>query len=556
MDNIINHHRMMSLINRFSGVGLLVATLFFAFSLTPSLVPRPVVAQGIVSGLSFSAGYALGVTGLALWRYLHIPEPSPRIELYLKWLAALICLGISVTFLWRAAEWQNSIRLLMEMEPTNGTRPLSVALIATGVFIFLLLIALLFKRTFRLLSHKLAHILPRRTAQVLGTIAAIALFWLVIEGVIFSYALQIADRSYQQIDELMQDELSPPQEPNKPGSAESLISWEALGSRGRRFVTQGPDGNQIGEFLGEQALDPIRVYVGLNAAETAAQRAELALEELIRVGGFERSVLVIATPTGRGWVDPGAQDTVEYLHRGDIATVAAQYSYLPSHLSLVSEAEYGVENAQALFASVYDYWSSLPSDDRPKLYLFGLSLGALNSDLSFDLYDIIDDPFHGALWSGPPFRSDTWRSVTTGRDPGSPAWLPTFRGGSVVRFMNQTQGLKTAPGEWGDFRIAYLQYASDPITFFEPEAFWREPEWMHSPRGPDVSPELRWYPVVTMLQLLVDLATGSAPPGFGHEIAAEHYIDAWAALSEPPGWNEQQLARLRDYFIQARESTY
>lgn len=556
MDNIINHHRVMSLINRFSGVGLLVATLFFAFSLTPSLVPRPVVAQGIVSGLSFSAGYALGVTGLALWRYLHIPEPSPRIELYLKWLAALICLGISVTFLWRAAEWQNSIRLLMEMEPTNGTRPLSVALIATGVFIFLLLIALLFKRTFRLLSHKLAHILPRRTAQVLGTIAAIALFWLVIEGVIFSYALQIADRSYQQIDELMQDELSPPQEPNKPGSAESLISWEALGSRGRRFVTQGPDGNQIGEFLGEQALDPIRVYVGLNAAETAVQRAELALEELIRVGGFERSVLVIATPTGRGWVDPGAQDTVEYLHRGDIATVAAQYSYLPSHLSLVSEAEYGVENAQALFASVYDYWSSLPSDDRPKLYLFGLSLGALNSDLSFDLYDIIDDPFHGALWSGPPFRSDTWRSVTTGRDPGSPAWLPTFRGGSVVRFMNQTQGLQAVPGEWGDFRIAYLQYASDPITFFEPEAFWREPEWMRAPRGPDVSPELRWYPVVTMLQLLVDLATGSAPPGFGHEIAAEHYIDAWAALSEPPGWNEQQLARLRDYFIQARESTY
>lgn len=556
MDNIINHHRVMSLINRFSGVGLLVATLFFAFSLTPSLVPRPVVAQGIVSGLSFSAGYALGVTGLALWRYLHIPEPSPRIELYLKWLAALICLGISVTFLWRAAEWQNSIRLLMEMESTNGTRPLSVALIATGVFIFLLLIALLFKRTFRLLSHKLAHVLPRRTAQVLGTIAAIALFWLVIEGVIFSYALQIADRSYQQIDELMQDELSPPQEPNKPGSAESLISWEALGSRGRRFVTQGPDGNQIGEFLGEQALDPIRVYVGLNAAETAAQRAELALEELIRVGGFERSVLVIATPTGRGWVDPGAQDTVEFLHRGDIATVAAQYSYLPSHLSLVSEAEYGVENAQALFATVYDYWSSLPNDDRPKLYLFGLSLGALNSDLSFDLYDIIDDPFHGALWSGPPFRSDTWRSVTTGRDPGSPAWLPTFRGGSVVRFMNQTQGLKAAPGEWGDFRIAYLQYASDPITFFEPEAFWREPEWMRSPRGPDVSPELRWYPVVTMLQLLVDLATGSAPPGFGHEIAAEHYIDAWAALSEPPGWNEQQLARLRDYFTQARESTY
>ncbi|WP_249977096.1 alpha/beta hydrolase [Vreelandella olivaria] len=552
MENSVQRQWIVSRLSHFSGVGLVLATLFFAFSLTPSLVPRPLVAQGVVSGLSFSAGYALGVIGHSLWRYLHLPEPAPWIERYMKWLAALACLGICTIFLWRATEWQNSIRDLMAMEPASGSRPFSVALIAVGVFAFLLLMVWLFRRTFRLLSRKLSHILPRRTAYVLGTITAVALFWLVIEGVIFTYALQIADRSYQQVDELMQDDLIPPTDPMKPGSAESLISWEALGSRGRRFVTQGPSGNQISAFLGEQVPDPIRVYVGLNAAESPAERAELALAELVRVGGFERSVLILATPTGRGWVDPGSQDTVEYLHRGDIATVTAQYSYLPSHLSLISEAEYGVENARALFTTVYDYWSSLPSNERPRLYLFGLSLGALNSDLSFDLYDIIDDPFHGALWSGPPFRSDTWRTVTADRDPGSPAWLPTFREGSVVRFMNQFQGLQAAPGEWGDFRIAYLQYASDPITFFEPAAFWREPEWMRSPRGPDVSPQLRWYPVVTMLQLLADLATGSTPPGFGHEIAAEHYIDAWAALSEPPGWDEQELARLRAHFTQAR----
>ncbi|MBP5979098.1 MAG: alpha/beta-hydrolase family protein [Halomonas sp.] len=539
---------------RFSGVGLILGTLFFAFSLTPSLVPRPFIAQGIVSGLSFTAGYALGVIGHGLWRYLHLPEPNARVETYFHWLAAAASLSIAGIFLWRAAEWQNSIRKLMAMESASGTHPFSIALITLGVFAFSVLMALLFKRTFRLLSRKLAYILPRRVAYVLGTVAAIALFWLVIEGILFSYALKVADRSYQQVDELMQSDLSPPEDPMKPGSAESLISWEALGSRGRRFVTEGPDGAQIGDFLGEEAADPLRVYVGLNAAETPTERAELALAELIRVGGFERSVLVLATPTGRGWIDPGSQNTVEYLHRGDIATITAQYSYLPSHLSLIAEAEYGVENARALFTAVYNYWSSLSSSERPRLYLFGLSLGALNSDLSFDLYDIIDDPFNGALWSGPPFRSDTWKSVTADRDPGSPAWLPTFRDGSVVRFMNQTQGLQEAPGEWGDFRIAYLQYASDPITFFEPAAFWREPAWMREPRGPDVSPELRWYPVVTMLQLLADLATGSAPPGFGHEIAAEHYIDAWAALSEPPGWDEESLARLRQYFIQARDA--
>lgn len=544
--------RLTYILTRLSGVGLVVGTLLFAFSLTPSLLPRPLVAQGVVSGLSFSAGYALGVVFHWIWAYLHIPEPSLRVERKIKWVAAAVCALVAGLFLWQASEWQTSIRTLMAMEPASGTRPFSIALITLAIFTFLLLIARLFKRTFRLLSRRIARFVPRRVSYVLGTIAAVALFWSVIEGVIFSLALQAADRSYQQVDELIQDDLSPPSDPMKPGSAESLISWEALGSRGRRFVTQGPSGEEIGRFIGEETPDPVRVYVGLNAAETPQERAELALAELIRANGFDRSALVLATPTGRGWVDPAAQNTVEYLHRGDIATIAAQYSYLPSHLSLIAEGEYGVENARALFTTVYDYWRGLPSDDRPRLYLFGLSLGALNSDLSFDLYDIIEDPFHGALWSGPPFRSETWRTVTSDRDAGSPAWLPTFRGGSVVRFMNQHQGLDAPDSQWGDFRIAYLQYASDPITFFEPAAFWREPEWMREPRGPDVSPDLRWYPVVTMLQLLADLATGTAPPGFGHEIAAEDYIDAWVALSEPEGWSDEELIRLREHFAQAR----
>lgn len=65
----------------------------------------------------------------------------------------------------------------------------------------------------------------------------------------------------------------------------------------------------------------------------------------------------------------------------------------------------------------------------------------------------------------------------------------------------------------GPFRIAFLQYASDPVTFFDPAVLYREPEWMREPRGPDVSTELRWYPVVTMLQLLADIAVGGHPGG-------------------------------------------
>ncbi|MCC5883723.1 MAG: alpha/beta-hydrolase family protein [Halomonas sp.] len=539
-------------LKHFSTAGLLLGTLLFAFSLSPSLLPRPTYSQGIVSGLSFAAGYAMGFTAHWLWDYLHLQRPGPRVERGIKLAAAGICTVIAVIFLWQASAWQNSIRALMGVEEVSGVRPISIALIAMAVFALLLLLVRLFRLTFRFMARKMRRFVPHRVSNLLGIVAAAALFWSVIDGVIFTLALRAADNSFQQLDELILDELLPPTDPMKTGSEQSLVSWEALGGRGRRFVTQGPTGDDIGAFLGEDAMDPVRVYVGLSAADTPAERAQLALQELQRVGAFDRSILLLATPTGRGWVDPAAQNTVEYLHRGDIATATVQYSYLPSHLALLTEGDYGAENARALFTTVYDYWSALPEETRPRLYLHGLSLGSLNSDLSFDFYDIIDDPFHGALWSGPPFRSETWRTVTQERDRGTPAWLPTFRNGAVVRFMNQYQGLDEPDQAWGDFRIAYLQYGSDPITFFEPQILWREPEWMREPRAPDVLPELRWFPVVTMLQLLADLAVGRAPPGYGHSIAAEHYLDAWLALTEPEGWSEAELERLRARFRQAR----
>lgn len=540
--------RITRIFGQFSTVGLLLGTLFFAFSLTPSLLPRPYLIQGVISGFSFTAGYALGFAGQWLWAYLELPTPRARLVNAVKLLAALVCVGIAGHFLAQAPEWQNSVRTLMGVEPVSGIRAYSIALIALLLFVGLLLLARLFQRTFLLLSTRLQRHVPRRVSHVVGVGVAVLLFWSVIDGVIFTLGLRAADNSYQQLDALIQDDLVPPEDPMRTGSAASLISWEDLGSRGRRFITSGPSKDDLRWFHGEPTAEPIRVYVGLNAGETPEDRARLALEELKRVGGFERSILLIATPTGRGWVDPAAQDPVEYLHRGDIATVTAQYSYLPSPLSLLVEGGYGVETARALFQAVYGHWSTLPEDERPRLYLHGLSLGALNSDRSFDVYDIIQDPFDGALWSGPPFRSETWRKVKRDRDAGSPAWLPRFREGAVVRFMNQYEGLEAQGEAWGPFRIAFLQYASDPVTFFEPAALYREPEWMREPRGPDVSTELRWYPVVTALQLLADIAVGGAPTGYGHEIAAEHYIDAWVALTEPEDWSETDLQRLRARF--------
>jgi len=202
-----------------------------------------------------------------------------------------------------------------------------------------------------------------------------------------------------------------------------------------------------------------------------------------------------------------------------------------------------------MFRAVYAHWTALPKDARPRLYLQGLSLGAHGSNQSFQLEEVIGDPFNGAVWSGPPFATQRWLDATRHRNPGTPEWLPTFGDGSVIRFTNQENHLDIPGAEWGPMRLVYLQYASDPITFFTPDALWRKPDWMNAPVGPDVSPELRWYPVVTFLQLGLDMAVGLAVPrGHGHDYAPAHYIDAWVAVTAPEGWSAADLDRIKARF--------
>lgn len=534
--------------------GLLLGTLFFAASLTPSLVPRSHGMQGVVSGLSLAAGYGLGVFARWLWRYLELPIPGRRYQKVITIGAAVLCIAIALIFLRQASEWQNSIRMLMALDPLDSARPVRVGLIATLVFAILLAVGRLFLLTRKLISKRLHRVAPRRIATVLSVFAALALFWSVIDGVMLRFMLRAADTSFQQFDALMEPEFAAPADALRTGSAASLIDWEDLGRTGRAFVSAGPTQEQLRDFHDGEVMQPIRVYVGLNSAETIEQRARLALDELKRAGAFERAVLIIATPTGTGWLDPSAMDTVEYLHRGDIASVAVQYSYLPSWLSLMVEPEYGALTASAVFTQVYDHWTGLPRDQRPALYLHGLSLGALNSARAADLYDVIADPYSGAMWSGPPFRSTTWRTLTAQRQPDSPVWLPRFRDGSVVRFTNQSNALDIPGADWGPLRIVYLQYASDPITFFEPESLYRQPTWMNPPRGPDVTPHLRWFPVVTMLQLGIDIMAGdSAPMGYGHVYAPAHYIDAWLEVTAPDGWTAREIERLKALFASSSQ---
>jgi len=124
-----------------SGVGLMLGTLFFAAALTPTLIPRTHVTQGVLAGACLAAGYGLGVLWHWLWTYLELPSPRGRAAWIINAVIGLLCVAVAIVFLGRAAEWQNTIRALMQMEPVTSAHPIKVSLIALATFAVLLALA-------------------------------------------------------------------------------------------------------------------------------------------------------------------------------------------------------------------------------------------------------------------------------------------------------------------------------------------------------------------------------------------------------------------------------
>lgn len=531
-----------------SALGLVLGALCFAAALAPSLIPRTGPIQGVLAGLAFALGYGAGVGLVWLWRFVVQPASmSPRAQRRALRIGVTLAVAAVVWALASATGWQNDIHDVMGLPPVETARPAVIALTAGMIGALLILLGRVFRRVLLVVAAQIKPFVPERLALLLGFVATLALFWSFGSGVFLDGILKTLDNTYASIDALIPTDRKAPTDPLKSGSPASALDWEGLGHEGRNRVVAGPDAAAIASLTGRPAQEPLRVYVGLNNAETPEARAQLALSELRRIGAFDRELLVIATPTGTGWVDPAGMQPIEYLAGGNIASVSVQYSYLPSWLSLLVQPEYGAQTARAVFDAIYGHWTTLPRDRRPKLYLFGLSLGALNADLSADIYDIFSDPYQGAFWVGPPFASRSWPQLVAGRLPETPAWAPRFRDGSLVRFTTQENRLAQDAAPWGPMRLVYLQYASDPIVFFSPSTLWRKPDWLADPRGPDVSPSLKWVPVVTFLQLVFDMVTATQTPvGYGHVYAADHYLDGWLAVVEPQGWDDAGLARLRE----------
>ena len=196
--------------------------------------------------------------------------------------------------------------------------------------------------------------------------------------------------------------------------------WESLGHQGRIFVEAGPSVAKLTAFNGAPATEPIRAYAGLNSADGIRATAELAARELERTGGLQRAVVAVATTTGTGWINEAEADALEYMYNGNTAIVSMQYSFLPSWLSFLVDKENARRAGQALFEAVDKLVRQMPEAQRPKLVVFGESLGSFGGEAPFMSLNNILARTDGALFSGPTFNNTVWLQLTATRDRGSP----------------------------------------------------------------------------------------------------------------------------------------
>lgn len=529
---------------RLSATGVVVASVLFWLSLTPSLLPRGPLFQGIVAGAAAAIGYGLGAFAAWLVRYLLSRDRlwgPPRRFWSVGAAGWVLVTGVMLFWFQR---WQNELRDLMGVDRLSWHAYPLILVIAGVVAGVMVLFGQGWGDLVRRLSRALTRVVPARLAAAAAALVVVVVTVLVLNGVVARGAMSVMNSAFAAANDETTASSQPPTSPLRSGGPGSLVSWDSLGREGRTFVSHGPDVDALNSFTGGGGSEPIRAFVGLGSGTDLRANAELAADELVRSGGLQRAVVAIGSATGSGWVNRATVDSLEYMYNGDVATVVMQYSYLPSWLSFLVDKERARQAGSALFEAVDERVQQLPDAHRPKVVVFGESLGSFGAEAAFGTVPTVAARTDGALLSGPTFNNSLWRDATNARDPGSPAWLPVYDLGRHVRFITEPSDLARPEAPWPGTRMVYLQHASDPIAWWSPNLILNKPEWLREHRGRDVLDDVTWIPFVTFLQVSADMAVAvDVPDGHGHDyLSAIPY--AWAAILQPPGWDEDKTRAL------------
>lgn len=511
--------------------------------------------QAVVSAVCAAVGYSLGTLAgylghVLLHRFGREPDRVAKGHAWTGLVIIVVLAALAAIVAW--PNWQNDQRKLVNLGSISRLTVFPMLLATIVVLAVLVLIGRFVWWLVRRADAFFGRHVPVAAAHAITVVLAAGGFFLVFNKVAVDAFFDWANDSFAATDTETPPGVVQPTSASFSGSPASLVPWGTLGYEGRRFAGSAPTVGQLTAFAGAGAdvKEPVRVYTGLRSAPSPEARAALAVQELERTGAAEREVLAVVTVTGTGWVDPDAAISLEYAHRGDTAIVAQQYSYLPSWISFLVDADKAAATGEALNDAVHQWWSALPEASRPKLVVFGLSLGSFGAEAAFagptaagSVANLVDRS-DGALIVGPTDSNRIWTQLQAAREPGSPVWRPVYDGGRTVQFANKPENLAEPDPAWQTPRVLYIHHPSDPVGYFDYATLWQRPDWTRAPTGYDVPDRVGWWPIVTWVQLVADLIAGfSTPPGHGHNYASD-YVAGWTAVVPPAGWTDADSVRL------------
>lgn len=528
-------------------LGVLLAAVAFQQSTMPTLMAREWYLQGVVSGVAVGVSYGVGSLVMrlvvTLSRTLDVHPrpitPNERFWVRLALLAALLLLvGLSTH---QAVQQHRWTWARLGVATTNSWVLYGgIIAITVAVATVIVLLARLVSWVRTSVSWLGARVLPRWLSTVLATVVVLWALAYATHTWVYVGTLRALNEAFTRADGQVSETQEAPSSAGRSGGPASRVAWEDLGVEGRRFVGGGPSVEEITRLgvPGAPVVEPVRAFVGRRSAADVEERARTAVEELERLGGLDREVVLVAVPTGTGWVNEQMVQPLEHLVHGDVATVSMQYSHLPSPLAFLAETEAAREAGRALVTAVEDRIATLPQADRPRLLVAGESLGAYGASGAYEDFDDLLGRTDASLWVGSPSATHLRRLAEEQRAPGSLQIRPVLPDHPQVLFANRADDLTGEP------RAVFLQQADDAVVWWDWSLLWSRPDWLAEPLDRSVNPAMEWYPMTTFLNLAIDMAVSTTfAEGQGHRYGTQP-TRAWWAMLRPDGWDADRLEPL------------
>lgn len=520
-----------------STIGLIGAAIMFVVSMSPSLLPTTWWWQGVATGILLAAGYGVGalVGWLAstIWNAAEIRVSANHT--WIKWFTRALYAAALIWVVWslvRAYHSNNRSAELTGMPGMTFWDYLLATFVAIVIAPAIAGLAIMIRGLWRVIKKRVRRLLPDWIAGLAATVIVLLVVSFVTSDVLFEHGMEYAYGMFAEKDRVEEPGVEQPIVHERSGSPASYEQWHNIGVQGKRFLSHGPRADEITEVTGQEAQEPIRIYAGLADNRDLEDIAQIVISEIHRTNAFDRSVLILSTVTGTGWVEEWGIQPVEYLTGGDCATVTMQYSYVPSAISFLREFGKPAGAAEILYKAVMTELAKIPEEDRPAVYLHGVSLGAYGSQAIFEDEADLLDQVDGAVWAGTPNSTPLWQNLTAKRHLGSPEIAPVVNNGRNIRFVTKPEDMQTdiygrMLPQWEFPRVVYLQHATDPVVWWKPELVRTPPDWLREPVLADLNPDMQWTRGATFIQVSTDLPiAGLAADGHGHTYHRE-LIPIW-----------------------------